>query len=254
MTAWASPYLSSAQIRGWAHTWGVTLLPGDHSWKHVTPVTCSPKVLSAQGRQVPGPTIFWELKANSRNVNWGNQDSHTVRWLWRRRPGANWYLTSAHQGHAGGHGYSSITAPSNSWLPSRSVFRAELQPPACTAAPPTLAGRRGPGKRRPRRPARGCPGFPSAIGLPPSLGLSISGVPRLPLAPKRCHPFRSLPGDGARLTFCQALAPGAPSVTACRGWAFRPGRTPPRPRKRLVLGDCGGGRRDACGARRLTAE
>ena len=123
MTAWASPYLSSAQIRGWAHTWGVALLPGDHSWKHVTPVTCSPKVLSAQGRQVPGPTIFWELKANSRNVNWGNQDSHTVRWLWRRRPGANWYLTSAHQGHAGGHGYSSITAPSNSWLPSRSVFR-----------------------------------------------------------------------------------------------------------------------------------
>ena len=123
MTAWASPYLSSAQIRGWAHTWGVALLPGDHSWKHVTPVTCSPKVLSAQGRQVPGPTIFWELKANSRNVNWGNQESHIVRWLWRRRPGANWYLTSAHQGHAGGHGYSSITAPSNSWLPSRSVFR-----------------------------------------------------------------------------------------------------------------------------------
>lgn len=38
-----------------------------------------------------------------------------------------------------------------------------------------------------------------------------------------------------------------------KGVAFLLGRTPPRPRKRLVQGGGSGGRRDACGARRLTA-
>lgn len=37
-----------------------------------------------------------------------------------------------------------------------------------------------------------------------------------------------------------------------KGVAFLLGRTPPRPRKRLVQGGGLGGRRDACGARWLT--
>lgn len=114
------------------------------------------------------------------------------------------------------------------------------------------AGGRGSVERRPRCPSRGsAQSLPFWRSLQPWSGYSqdsgaaaYSGAP--PLSQE--SPGRQTPSD-----FPSGFRARRSLSDGMKGVAFLLGRTPPRPRKRLFQGGGSGGRRDACGARRLTA-
>lgn len=249
---WASP-----DARGWVCILGVTLGTISESiwpWSLDFP---SKTAFPLEGKLEPSPAAFLGLKAN---VSSGRElrksarsnSAITAKITSRRLLIPNYSPSALPPGPV------ALTEPPppptrdpgirESSAPNY-ISRHALQRPFPAPAPPLGGAALGTG-----RWAAGAAGShsPFRCGSLSNPGPGVSGAPGLPLA-RRAAPSQESPERAVHPTFCQAFAPGAPSVTEWRGWAFRLGRTPPRPRKRLVPGGGGGGRRDACGAGRLTA-